>query len=902
MQLFNRYMHHFLKQYGNLSKILFSFSFLGFLLLWSCSTQKNTLISRSYHNLTAHYNVYFNGNESFKKGVKTYEEKYRDDYSRLLPVFTYGNEELSKSISGEMDVAIKKATKLITLHSIKAKPEVKKGRLSANEKEFYNKSEYNNWVDDAYVLMGKSYFYEMDYDKATETFNFVLREFPKELAKYQGEIWLARINIEKGEYREADKILTQLASDKKFPKKLALLYYSTAAHLALKQEQYPNAIKNLEKALELVHQKKIKLRYLYILAQLYQQTKQNKKAVDFYTKVIRKNPPYEMTFNARINLAGMVEAGTKSGKDIKQQLKKMLRDDKNKDFLDQIYYALGNFEMKQGNEEKAIELYKLSVVKSTENNDQKGLSCLTLANYYYDHKLYVPAQVYYDSTVQYINPNYPNYELISAKAASLSRLVENLNNISREDSLQRVAKMTPQERQQFINKIINDLRAKEAQEQLAESQRLQEYYQNQARQNFTQGQSNTTAPKWYFYNPVSVSQGIKDFQLKWGKRKLEDNWQRRNKSISSFGPEVAENTGEKQTTAETKKIADNKDPQFYIQNLPLTDSLMQASTKLIIESYFNGGQVYRNELKDYKDATDLYEEMLKKYPDNDYKLAVYYQLYVMYTNMNETAKAQKYRDILVNQYPSTNYAQIITNPEFYKIAEEKDKQANRFYEQTYQYYQNGNYSAVITNASMAMQQYPGDAILPHFALLKALAIGKSGDLQAFRDELNLVIKLYPKHEVAGRARDIIAYMNTYKPETKQQEDIKTAEVIYNLDDKATYYFALVVPASEDANQLVFDIINFDLDHFQGQKFELTHEALGTNYQIITVHSFPEMNKANDYLNQFNTNTDVLKNLKSNVKFTFYISPENYNTLLKQNSPDSYIQYFKIHYSGDKTVQ
>ena len=382
----------------------------------SCSQQKNTPISRAYHGVTAKYNTLFNGDQGYLKGMKRIDDNFKDDYSRILPVFTYGNKDLASSISSDMDIAIKKASKLITLHSIKAKPKYKKGRMTPQEKEFYNRNEFNNWVDDAYILIGKAYFYKMDYLNATETFNFIIREFPKESAKYESMIWLARISAQTGEYRDAEKLLATLESDRKFPQKLKRDLQTTGADLALKQNQYERSAKYLEKAIKKLHKKKLKLRYRYILAQLYQQTGELKKATEMYTYIIKHNPPYEMTFNAQINLASSVETGTKSDRLVRDRLKKLLRDQKNFEFRDQIYFAMAKLEMKDGNRKQAIEYYKESVKVSTNNNDQKALSCLTLADLFYGEKKYVPAQAYYDSTLLYIAQDYPGIPAMRVNA------------------------------------------------------------------------------------------------------------------------------------------------------------------------------------------------------------------------------------------------------------------------------------------------------------------------------------------------------------------------------------------------------------------------------------------------------------------------------------------------------
>ncbi len=827
--------------------------------------------------------------------MKKVDESFKDDYSRILPVFKYGSKDVASGISPEMDVSIKKASKLIMLHSIKAKPAVKKGRrMTPQEKEFYNKNEYNKWVDDAYMLIGKSHLYKQDYPNAAETFKFIIREFPKELSRYEAQIWLARTYSQIKEYRDAENIITTLESDKKYPKKYKLDLYTTRADFHLKQEQYLPAIKNLEKALELVHRKKIKVRYMFILAQLYLQTNDQSKAADMFTRVIKKNPPYEMTFNAQINLAGTAQAGSKSNREVKKQLEKMLRNNKNIDYRDQIYYALGNIEMKDGNKKEGIGYYKESVKTSTKNNDQKALSCLTLANLFYADKEYIPAQTYYDSTLLYIAPDYPNLIDIKAKATSLTHLVENLNAITLEDSLQRIAKLPEPARLRVIDDIINQLRAKEAEAQMAESQRLQDYYNNQYRQTMVIGDKNTQA-KWYFYNPVSVNQGMKDFQLKYGKRRLEDNWRRRNKSITLGGQDTELAATENKQDKDKKKVQDNKTREYYIQNLPLTDSLMAVSHQRVIDGYYYGGMVYRNDLNDIPQAIALYEKMIERFPETSYTAPVYYQLFSMYSELKNESKAAYYRNLILTRYPNTNYAKVLSDPNFYKQIQEKEKEVDRFYEQTYDLYNSGNYQQVIENARTAGDQYKNDPSIPKFAMLRALAIGKTSDKLTFRTELNQIINQYPKDEVSTRAKEIIAYLNTYQPETKQQEDIKIAEVTYALEERTIYYVALVVDKQEDVNQVVFDMINFNLDNYSNDKLELNNDNLGKNYKIVTIRTFADKDKAMAYFKAISAKPEVFRNVKGSTRNVFIISPANYQIMQKQETPDSYLQFFKLHF-------
>jgi len=396
-------------------------------------------MTRTYHNVTARYNIFFNGNESFKKGLKRIEDSYDNDFTRILPIFLYTDESIASSVGPDMERTIQKATKVITLHSITAKPEFKNGPQSQKEKDLYAQNEYNNHVPGNYLLMGKAYLYRHDLHLALETFKFVLSEYHYDDIIYEAQVWRARTHIMLEEYLEAEDILEVLTGTVEFPEKLRSDLYATVADLYMQQEDYERAIEPLTNALERVKGKEQRIRYTYILAQLTQEAGDPILASKYYRNVIKMNPPYEFSFNARINRAGVFMAGTDNAKEIKDELRKMLKDDKNSEFKDQIYYAQGNVAFREGNVEEAIELYKLSSATSTSNTQQKTSTCLTLADIFYERQDYEMADFYYDSAAVYLTSDYPDYEEFIRKTASLSLLVENLNTIELEDSLQMLA-------------------------------------------------------------------------------------------------------------------------------------------------------------------------------------------------------------------------------------------------------------------------------------------------------------------------------------------------------------------------------------------------------------------------------------------------------------------------------
>jgi TolA-binding protein len=876
-------------------------SILLIILSIGCSTKKNTLVTRTYHNITSQYNIYFNGNESYKKGIKKMNTDLKNDYTTLLPVFPFPNSESTTTANPDMERTIKKCSKVIATHSITAKPEFKHGIRTKRQKILYNKKQYNKWIDDAYLLMGKASLMKGDNMSATGSFRYILKEFPKENTSDETQIWLARTLIVKEEYMEAEELLGHLSENKKLSKKLESLLNATYADYYIHKKRLNDAIPKLEIAAEKARDKQSRLRYTFLLGQLYQATSQMSNATKKYLKVIKMNPPYEMTFNARVNLAGSFESGQAGVENIRKQLYKLLKDDKNKEYQDQIYYALANLDMKEGNTDKAIVNYRLSVEKSLSNQRQRAKSYLAIADIMYNKKDYLEAQSLYDSAMTNIDENYPDYDIISARAKSLKRLAVNLNTVSFEDSVQFVAKMSENERNMFIDQIIAKLKDKEAEEMRKQQEELLEQQQNTLTADDMEQKDNTnqsTDSKWYFYSPSSKSFGQTEFIMKWGRRKLEDNWRRNiKKSITATDEsEEADNANSKNNAK--KKALSNKTREYYMVNLPINDSLIEVSNGKIRKSLYAAGVIYKDELSEYILSARQFDDLVRRFPTNPLAAEGLYQLYILYRQLENNAKAEEYKAILLSKFPESNYAKLLTNPNFIKELQEKENAVGRLYESAYQDYNSGNYSASLAKANEGLANYPNHKLTPKFLLLKAIATGKLTDIESLRKVLNEIIKTYPKSEEANASKDIIAAMDTKHPEVKEAEDQVIAKEIYKpAAETDKHFFAMVVQSKKaDQNQLVFNLINYNLDNFTNANLTVKADNLSTNSQIIVVREFKSKSEAMSYFNAANKNKSILKDVGSGILATFIISEVNLATLKKDGSENRYMKFFKDNYN------
>ncbi|MFW6290461.1 MAG: tetratricopeptide repeat protein, partial [Mariniphaga sp.] len=489
-------------------------------LIQGCSTQKNTFATRAYHNITSQYNVYFNASESFKAGDFKVEENIEDDFTKLLPVYKASDPSVANMVKSDMDNAIVKASKLIEIHSITEKPK-RKRRRTKRYQEFASREEFNPWIDNSYLLMGKAWYYQHNFNSAIDNLSYVVRMYPDGDARHEAQVWLIRSYSELGRYAEAAEVIQSVQNDNDFPRKLERELAEATAFFYIKQQEYSEAIKFIDIALSKTAWKKQKARLQYIEAQLYEELGQPMQAAAAYKKVNRMNPDYRMAFNAKIKAAGAF-SGEGDAEKAKKELRKMLRDKKNVEFRDQIYYALGNIFYKEGNRDVAINNYRSSVASSFNNQFQRALSAVTLAEIYFNQQNYRNAQAYYDSAMIIIDDSYPDYQNLSERYRSLTNLVENILIVEREDSLQRVAGMPETEREALIARLMAEEQERQRNlESLAfQGQRDQGYYRSN-RYRMGMGSSAGSGGGWYFYNPQTVTYGNVTFQQRWGQRKLE---------------------------------------------------------------------------------------------------------------------------------------------------------------------------------------------------------------------------------------------------------------------------------------------------------------------------------------------------------------------------------------------
>lgn len=871
--------------------------------LATCSVEKNTDTTRFYHSLTARFNIYFNGYESYKAGLTKISNGHRDDYGEMLNVFEFSDPETARMASSDMESAIQKASKLISLKSITAKPEVRNRRdITEKERKLLDRKEYNEWVDDSYLLIGKARFHKHEFSEAESVFNYCINEANDPLIVKESYIWLARIKNETGDYSEANRLLTEFEINDALTKHMQSMYYSTLADMLIRQKRFAEASDPLTKTLNLVTGKKNKYRLTYLLAQVYEQQGNSSQATAYFKKVVSMNPPYEVEFNARINIAGVFDVNSGNPSELKRELNKMLRDPKNNDFQDQIYFALGNLAMKEGNEPEALGYYRKSATAGMANPNQKGRSYLALSDYFYRKSEYINAGMYLDSAVSFLDQSHPQYTALRTKSRNLNQLVSQLVIIEREDSLQRVAALPVNERNQIVSDIIANVTRAEASgtpNDYADRYNIGQYYENERR---FQGNIEQEG-KWYFYNQAALTFGRTEFRRRWGTRKLEDNWRRSNKARNTSiqnGGEGEE--GAAKAAADTAAaLNDNRKPEFYLKDLPLTDSLLKISNEKIAEALLNAGKAYAESINDTIKGTETYESLISRYPGSPAIPEALYDLYRLNENGNKI-KAEAYRQRLIERFPNSEFARILSDPDYYRNKMADLKITEQLYEEAYNLYTSEKFDEAMARINDALYRYPENSLTAKFMLLHAYTVARSSTEKAFKEDLRILIDTYPGTPESKKAEELVAHVNEQVPELKIEEEKVAAAELYVADTTSARTFVLIIPdPSFNINQVTFDVISYNIDYYTNKNYKTEGALTDSRYLMITVAGFQNFAQAMDYRKKFESARPV-RNPSGVKMLTFIIGGDNLSKFREDKNPERYDIFFRENFLKMVTSQ
>ena len=870
----------------------------------SCTTKKNTFFYRAYHGTTTRFNIYFNGNESYKEAVERIDNSVKDNYTAILPVFPRPPKTEALKESPKLDRAIEKCSKAIKKHSM-----------------FIKGVEHCKPIPSCYLLMGKSYYQRQDFSDAMSVFSYITHTHTNSNIWADVHAWKAQTNLALNRIEEAEVCIEEGRQpvENSKNKRHKLHWEATYSEFLLTQKNYEQAIISLNEVLSYKRKMKkdFRTRIHFILAQTYQNLGQPSSAAEHYAIVLKRNPAYEMDFNAVINLV-LCGGDDKDKNTAKTKLKKMLKDERNDTYKDQIFYALAKLDLREEKTEDAIKNLTASVYWSIDNVFQKTLSALELAELYFNRNQFIESQTYYDTVVNIIPTTFPNYTEIKAKAVILKNLVENLMLVNTQDSLQRIARMDAQERMIYIDKLIAEYNEREA-KRVADEEEIRKIMEKNEEKRNSSRQSSSSSSAWFFYNPNLVKSGMQAFRKRWGNRNLEDYWFLKDVQVLNFAANnTATNTedetdtqnSDNQQNAGTQSIQKTSDPQdrnYYLQDVPFTKEQMQASNELIATGLFYSGMIYSDDLYDYEKAVKQWEEFLRRFPEHKLVAPIYFQLYETYAHLKDMEKSDYYKNLILEQYPNTNYARIIQNPDYYKEVAAKQKESSDFYTAVYEAYTKKNYANTVALASEGLQKYPFPTLAPKFDYLKAISLGKIYGNDTLIPLLTEIIRNYPATEIDTAATDLLEILKKMQSSSEQAVvkdsaagQVQVVKPVYTYDDKNLHFVIILANIKEvKIDQLKGHLHGFNTEFFRLQKFDISSFYLDNDNvtQMVTVSKFDNKEKAMDYYNLLKTDTKYVGYLKDAPSTKIYvISDVNYPIIYHQKDKrGEYDAFFKENY-------
>ena len=902
------------------------------LTLSACSTQKATWSNIQFHNITTHYNIWWNGNESLKKGVAMMNAQYRDDYTRLLPVYKMGTKSESQSLNPQFDRAIEKSVKGIKKHSI-----------------FVDGQEHVPYIPKCYLMTAYATFYKHDFVTAASTCQMLQTQYAGTAIGDEAAVLQARCSTMDLRYKDAESALDELvvaAGKDNFASSQKLNLYLAMAECTLPQEKYKKGVNFLKLALDQKPSREQKARIYYILGQIYQELDKRPTASKYYEKVLKCSPSYEMEFNARLNIASCADLQHTDRQKLERLLDKMLKDKKNEEFLDQIYYAKGEMYMGMRESKRACEEFKKSSAVSKSNPAQKARSAIRLAGILFDKfQDYDQSQIYYDTAMSIIKPDYPHYRDIKSRYDLLTSLVAFTRVIERNDSLIAVSQLPQDKLTALINKKIDEL--KKAEEAAKEKELLDQLVgDNKAMQNTLQGD-------WYFYNSNTVQKGKDTFRQRWGMRTLEDYWFISSKGMLGMNMLSQLDQTDTADTAEGERGGDNdsissrsdtastlnpkgnpNDPHdmaYYLKDLPKSQEEIDSMLNETSVSLLNAGYIFYDGIHNLPKALECYLRLANDFTSNNEIVQAFFMLYKIYERQGNTPSANYYRDMVLMGFPDSDFANLILDEDYYKEIIRRGQMIKEDYDNVYSLYRRHRYDAVLSNVANAKLLYEGNPMLGKFYYWEGLSYAKMDNKSAAIATFEGIIKDYAADDtLVTLAQEQLDYLKgeggryiansggEEKDETIPDDEVKTEERNLATSKKRTSsadealppeallfrykenlehsVIVLIKDKKIRATQLQAKMGSFILTFYSNSGYKSAPLMFTDSTQMITVNTFNNAREAKDFATHLLSKDGPLTDYSPEDYQVFAISKQNYVTLYNRKQVDAYRLFYDKYYS------
>ena len=910
------------------------------LFISSCSTKNNNAQTRWWHSFNAKYNTYYNGQVAFTDGNLEKEKGNQDNYTETLPLYPVGNKNSREIGKGQYDRAIEKAEKAIKMHSIKAKPEWKSGKTkTAKDREWLSRKEYNPFIWKAWMLLGKSQFQKGAFDEAAATFTYMSRLYQTQpMQNGLARAWLAKCYVELDWLYDAEDVIRNMNRDSVDFRTVKDWDY-TYADYYLRTGELEKAVPYLQKVIKHEKRSRQKAREWFLLGQIQRQLGNRAEAERAFRKVAGCHPPYELEFNARIAQTEVIAAGNAKG--MISRLKRMAVNDNNKDYLDQVYYAMGNIYLAQQDTAKAIAAYEKGNEKATRSGIEKGVLLLTLGNLYWQMEKYNDAQRCYGEAIGLLDKERDDYEELSKRSKVLDELVPYTDAIHLQDSLLELSTLPEAELLKVIDRIISDLKKKEKEErrkqQEAESELIQQ--QNAAKGNTTQRPNAPVAPtipqpgggQWYFYNPMTVNQGKTTFQRQWGKRENTDDWQRTNKTVVSLSPmeDTPEAPLDSLGTAPTDSLStvlndsiptdtlanDPHNREYYLAQIPTTDEMKAACHNIIKDGLLHSGIIFKDKLDNLRLSEKQLLRLTNNYPDFEHLDEAWYHLFLLYSRQGREDLAENCLSHLKVEHPESEWTILLSDPYYFENARFGEHIEDSLYAATYQAFKDDNHEMIRANAKISEERFPLGENRAKFIFIDGLSRLNDGDGDGCIEQLKVVVEKYPQSEVSEMAGMIIKGVQDgrrlhggkfdigdvwSRRDITLTEDSTVTDTLSAAREQDFLFILTYQPDSVNENQLLYEMARYNFSNFLVRNFEIQIEAApspydeedwtASQYHRMTISGFLSYDEALQYARQLYADKAMAERLQPCL--SLIISSQNLALLGTRFSYEEYERFYE----------
>ena len=901
------------------------------LALSGCSTKKNTANTRWWHSFNARYNTYFNGNQAFIDGNLEKEKGNKDNYTEMIPLYMVGNKQSRDLGKGQYDRAIEKSEKAIRQHSIKAKPEWNSSKQkTAKDREWLGRREYNPFLWKAWMLLGKAQFQKGDFDEAAATFSYMTRLYQTQpMQNGLARAWLAKCYTELGWMYDAEDVIRNMSRDSMDFRAVKDWDY-TYANYYIRQADYEKAVPYLQKVIKHERRRVQRAREWFLMGQIETLLGHRDLAYRAYKKVVGCHPPYELEFNARIAQTEVMAEG--NGKQMISKLRRMAANDNNAEYLDQVYYAIGNIYLMQKDTLQAIGAYEKGNEKSVRNGIEKGVLLLTLGNLYWQLEKYNDAQRCYGEAIGLLDKERKDYEELAFRSKILDELVPFTDAIHLQDSLLELSTMPEAERLKAIDKVIDALKKKEKEEREAMFQQQVEEMQqradaqgdrtatNQPQTPVVQQQGNG---QWYFYNPMAVNQGKAAFQRQWGKRENKDNWRRANQTVVALAenqePEPTDSLGnpippeeqpvekddeEDEDEEDLKPEDDPHQREYYLAQIPFTDEQKAASHEIIKDGLFHAGVIFKDKLGNLPLSEKHLTRLTDNYTEYEHMDEALYHLFLLYSLEGRQSEAEAALARMQQEQPESEWTILLSDPYFEENARFGEHIEDSLYVATYEAFKTDRHEVVRANAKLSAERFPLGENRAKFLFIDGLSLLNDGDGDGCVERLKEVVEKYPSSEVSELAGMIIKGVQdgrrlhggkfdigdvwSRRDITLAADSTGTIELSAERDDNFMFILAYE-PDSVNENQLLFELARYNFTNFLVRNFDIVLDE-DNGLHRMRISGFLSYDEARQYARKLYADNAMAEWLEP--CHSLIISEKNLQLIGTRFSYDEYEQFYE----------